>query len=388
MRQKNEVIDAVVFSDAALEETEEFSLGEREMRKRLPLVRRWYEICGNEIQAVDFPAWSDAPWVLVILNPSILISDNLLTELMAVTENGAVCALPADPRGFTPGIVLDYANRSGFDRFVIRLAGGPRWGDYDNREPWIYLVSSKTLAELGATHGSLSWFAVPALLGARTAIAHHAFVHSYADYYLATRSEMLRLLPVDTRTLLEVGGGTGNFARAFMTERGGQATLLESNPQAAAVARAQGVEVLVGEFQSVPVTGRYDGVAMLDVLEHLFDPLAALVKSRQVLRRGGILLLSVPNVGHWSVVWDLLEGKFDYQPVGILCNTHLRFFTRHGLKTLIEDAGFKVERWENVSSPPPESFADFLNIHAKHGVNIDFESLSTESFRVLARRDG
>ena len=388
MTEDTKVIDVVSFTDVALEGTEEFILGMREMRKRLRGVRRWYSTCGNAIQAVDFPAWSDAPWVLVILNPAILISENLLAELVAVTEDGTVCALPSDPRGFTLGAGLDYASRPGLDRFVARLASGARRGDYDNREPWIYLVERKALAELGEkNHGELSWSAVPALLGARTNIAYHAFVHSYHDYYSHSRSEMLRLLPADTRTLLDVGGGVGNFAQAFMSERGGRATLLEQNPRTAEVARARGVEVLVGEFQSMLVADRYDCVALLDVLEHLANPLAALVKARQVLRSGGVLLLSVPNVGHWSVVWDLLEGKFDYQPVGILCNTHLRFFSRHGLETLIADAGFRVECWEGMSSPPPETFAGFVRGLGTTGVATDIESLATESFHVLARRD-
>lgn len=386
--QKKEVIDAVVFTDAALEKTEEFTLGMREMRKRLPMVRRWYETSQDMIPATDFSAWSNAPWVLVILNPAILVSDNLLTELIAViTEGNHICALPADPRGFTPGVVLDYASRPGFDRFVARLAGCPRRGDYDNREPWIYLVEHTALAKLSVSHEDLSWSSVPALLGMRTVIAQRAFAHSYADYHLNTRSEMLRLLPTDIHTLLDVGGGAGNFACTFIAERGGQATLLEFNPQVADVARKRGIEVLVGDFGSVMATKPFDCVAMLDVLEHILDPLAALVHARQFLQPGGALLLSVPNVGHWSVVWDLLEGKFDYQPVGILCNTHLCFFTRHGLETLITDAGFRVERWENVSSPPPEPFASFLEGNAMPGVTPDIESLSTESFHILARRD-
>ncbi len=380
-------IDAVVFSDAALEETEEFALGVRELRKRLPTIRRWYTSDDNALPAADFPAWSDAPWLLAVLNPALLISDNLLPELMAVADGATPCVLPADPRGFTPGAALDYATRPGFDRFVARLASGPRRGNYDRRQPWLYLVTREALADLGAQHADLSWSAVPALLGARTAIAHHAFVHSYADYYSSTRSEMLRLLPPDTKTLLDVGGGVGNFARAFIAERGGQATLLEQNTRAAATARAQGLTVLAGDFESVPVSERYDCVALLEVLEHLADPLAALVKARQVLRPNGSLLLSVPNLGHWSVVWDLLEGKFDYQPVGILCNTHLRFFTRPTLEMLLLDAGFRVERWENLPSPPPEAFAAFLRTSATPGVAPDLDSLSTEGFHVLARRD-
>lgn len=205
------MIDSLVFADPSLEDTEEFSLGMRELRKRLPMVRRWYNVSENSIPEVDFPKWCDALWVLVILNPALLISDNLLAELIAVTEDDQLCALPSDPRGFSPGVALDYASRPGFDRFVDRLSECPRKGNYDNRKPWIYLVKRTALVELGTTHKEFSWDSVPALLGLRTAVAQRAFAHSYADYHLPTRSEMLRLLPNDTRTLLDVGWTWSNF---------------------------------------------------------------------------------------------------------------------------------------------------------------------------------
>ncbi len=381
------MLDAVLCPDALLGDTEEYALGHRELRKRLQRIRRWYTVFEHSLAASDFSTWSNASWVLVILNPALLVSNTLLDELLAVLATGADCALPADPRGYTPGVVLDYASRPGFDRFVARLTTGPRCTAYDHREPWIYLVSGQALRALGAHHPDLSWQRVPALLASHTLIAQHAFVHSYADYHLPNRCEMLRLLPGDILTLLDVGGGAGHFALHFMQERGGQATLLERNAHAAALARARGIEVIVGDFGSIPATRQFDCVALLDVLEHLPDPLMALVKAHSFLKSGGALLLSVPNVGHWSVVWDLLEGHFDYQPVGILCNTHVRFFTRRALETLIADAGYRIQRWEAVCSPPPEPFARFITGQHDPGVTPDLDSLATESFHVLARRD-
>jgi 2-polyprenyl-3-methyl-5-hydroxy-6-metoxy-1,4-benzoquinol methylase len=378
------VIDVVEFAGATLDGTEELALGLRELRRRLLPIRDWHRAPDNAVAPPGFVRRNDAQWLLVILNPAILVSDNLLAELIAVAGNG--CSVPSDPRGFRAGVSLDYASRSGFDRFVARLESGPRAGPYDRREPWIYLAAAGAVAALDASHPGWSWHQVPALLGTKTSIAQRAFVHSYADYHLNTRAEMLRLLPDDIGSLLDIGGGYGNFARAFMAERGGKATLLEMNARAAAGARAQGLAVLEGSIEDLSLTNRYDAVALLDVLEHLADPLAALQKAHLVLQPKGALLLSVPNVGHWSVVWDLLEGRFDYQPVGILCNTHLRFFTRHGLEALLAEAGFRVERWVNVESLPPETFANFLNRNTNPGVMPDRESLATESFHVLARR--
>jgi len=385
------LIDVVLFANQALNDSEELALGMQRLRRALCKVHRWYTVNDRaSMPAMEFLKVSEADQILVILESALIVSDNLLTELIATdpsTPESWECVMPSDERGYTTGVNIDYATGSGFERFVRRLAAGPRWVEYDGRKPWIYLIDRKALEVLAETHTTLSWFDVPALLDNGTIIAQHAYVHSFADYYFNSRSEMLRLLPKETCCLLDVGGGGGNFSHAFMTEHGGEATLLERNHQVAECARSRGVKILLGEFQSVSVTAQYDCVAFLDVLEHLLDPLGALVKAHQILEPGGRLLLSVPNVGHWTIVSDLLEGRFDYQPVGILCNTHLRFYTQLSLEALLADAGFTVERWENISSPPPASFSQLMANNVVPGVTPNSESLATVSFHVLARRD-
>ncbi|MFA6499004.1 MAG: class I SAM-dependent methyltransferase [Desulfurivibrionaceae bacterium] len=383
-----ELYDVILFVHGGLDGSSEFALGMRELEKRLPDAHRWYVPSGGTApKPQEFALWSKSSLVMVILNPALLASDNLQDELvnaLGADRGSRSCVLPSDPRGFTSGVSLDYASRPGFDRFVPRLAKGPRWIAYDGRAPWLYMVTRQALAELGS--GDVSWEQLPVLLAERTAIAGHAFVHSYADYYFNSRAEMLRLLPETVRTLLDVGGGEGNFGKIFMSERGGKATLLEPNPSMAGAARLKGLAVLEGDFQSVVLQERYDCVTFLDVLEHMADPLEALIKARQALRPRGNVLLSVPNVGHWSVVWDLLEGSFEYLPAGILCNTHLRFFTRAGLETVLHDAGFTVERWENITAPLPEAFAAFIESHPVAGITPNLDSLCTECFHVLARK--
>ena len=61
---------------------------------------------------------------------------------------------------------------------------------------------------------------------------------------------------------------------------------------------------------------------------------------RRLLRPGGRIVLSIPNVGHYSVVEDLLAGRWDYLPIGLLCYTHFRFFTRATLASWLERLGF------------------------------------------------
>lgn len=232
----------------------------------------------------------------------------------------------------------------------------------------------------------MSLISIPSLLGTSTKISQHAFVHSYHDYHCHDRAEMLAMIPPEVNSLLDVGGGIGNFTRLFIAERGRRGVVLEINDQGASNARKQGLEVLEGDFKAIQIVEKYDCISFLDVLEHMEDPWEILHKAYTVLSENGVLLLSIPNIGHWTVVWDLLEGHFEYQPVGILCNTHLRFFTRSSLESLLVETGFQIEVWNNSISAPPQEFMKISNELVKGGMKVNSESLSTDSFHVLARR--
>src|SRR6266542_2728570 len=66
---------------------------------------------------------------------------------------------------------------------------------------------------------------------------------------------------------------------------------------------------------------------------------------RDLLSHDGLVLISVPNIQHFSVIKNLLRGDFMYQPAGLLDGTHLRFFTHMSFAKLMLDAGFlpKIE---------------------------------------------
>ena len=88
----------------------------------------------------------------------------------------------------------------------------------------------------------------------------------------------------------------------------------------------------------------FDCIICADVLEHLYDPESVLVKLAGYLKNNGYLLLSVPNVQHWSMIARLIFGRWDYQEEGILDSTHIRFFTRKSLRQLVPRAGYQIEK--------------------------------------------
>ena len=146
------------------------------------------------------------------------------------------------------------------------------------------------------------------------------------------------------RDVCEFGCGAGAMTRA-MAEIGCKVVGVEIDPVAAERARAHADQVVVGDLVTMDLgaelgEGRFDVLVFGDVLEHLPDPLAALRATRSLLRPGGHIVLSVPNVAHGDVRLALLAGRFDYAELGLLDRTHLRFFTWDTLRTLVHDAGF------------------------------------------------
>ena len=87
---------------------------------------------------------------------------------------------------------------------------------------------------------------------------------------------------------------------------------------------------------------KYDYIIFADVLEHLYNPKNVLKKVKKFLKSTGNVLISIPNIAHNSVIIELLNNNFNYTEVGLLDNTHIRFFTYNSLLKLFEECGFKV----------------------------------------------
>lgn len=92
----------------------------------------------------------------------------------------------------------------------------------------------------------------------------------------------------------------------------------------------------------------FDYIIFGDVLEHLHQPEAVLVNMKRYLKPGGMILASIPNIMHISVLGDLLNGNFTYQDSGILDRTHLRFFTKGEIQKMFSRAGYEIADMGNT----------------------------------------
>ena len=71
----------------------------------------------------------------------------------------------------------------------------------------------------------------------------------------------------------------------------------------------------------------FDCLIFSHVLEHLRDPAEVLARFSRLLRKGGQVLIAVPNILSWRMRLQFLMGNFTYESAGVLDDTHLRFFT-------------------------------------------------------------
>jgi 2-polyprenyl-3-methyl-5-hydroxy-6-metoxy-1,4-benzoquinol methylase len=147
---------------------------------------------------------------------------------------------------------------------------------------------------------------------------------------------------------LDVGCSSGYLA-ARLTERGSTVVGLERDAEAAAEARAICDDVVVGDVESMELPfepASFDLVLCGDVLEHLRDPGAFLTRVRPLIRPGGRLVLSTPNVANWALRLRLLAGRWTYSDRGLLDRTHVHLFTRRTLTETLERAGYRIETFD------------------------------------------
>jgi 2-polyprenyl-3-methyl-5-hydroxy-6-metoxy-1,4-benzoquinol methylase len=171
-------------------------------------------------------------------------------------------------------------------------------------------------------------------------------------YYANERPDVLALLERPLGRVLDVGCGWGGMAPGLRAAGATEIVGVEIVPAAAERARKvlDWVHQARVEDALQDLTGVFDTVLCLDVLEHLVDPGDVLKALRRHAADDGRLQISVPNARHISLARDLfLRGTFGYTDWGHRDSTHLRWFTRRDIVALVEQAGWKVTR---TSVPP------------------------------------
>jgi O-antigen biosynthesis protein len=157
------------------------------------------------------------------------------------------------------------------------------------------------------------------------------------------------------KSVLDVGCGPGNLA-SVLKRRGCEVTGLDADPSALRAAGQHCVRTaqinINDEAIASAVPGQcFDVVVFADVLEHVRDPAHVVASARAVMAPGGFVVASIPNVAHGAVRLALLRGRFEYQNLGILDHTHVRFFTLDSVERLFEESGYVIGGMQRTTAP-------------------------------------
>jgi SAM-dependent methyltransferase len=147
--------------------------------------------------------------------------------------------------------------------------------------------------------------------------------------------------PAPGAHVLEIGCRHGKTLQLMQQKRGIVGFGVEPGENEAEEARQAGIDCFTGSLEELePGERRFDQVQWFHVLEHVHEPLEALIKLRGLLKPTGTLLIEVPNVYR---PYGLLEENF-FQ------NVHLVSYSPNTLPALVRRAGFEVTRVVDAGS--------------------------------------
>ncbi|GAB4325265.1 MAG: hypothetical protein Kow0074_18830 [Candidatus Zixiibacteriota bacterium] len=184
------------------------------------------------------------------------------------------------------------------------------------------------------------------------------------DHYWETRN--LRSVDLRTRrriaiiesmlsavpgTMLDVGCGRGTVAAHF-AENGYSVTAIDISPLAVRWTKRQHpvIKACVLDIENEPLTGPYDVILCLEVLQQVRHPIDAVMKMRDALSPDGCLIVSLPNEFHLARRLAILAGMVTF---GGIDDTHIKLYTPREHRRLFERCGLTIEMTGTQSIVPP-----------------------------------
>lgn len=165
------------------------------------------------------------------------------------------------------------------------------------------------------------------------------------DYYSRVNETLLNFIPLNASNVLEVGCGSGVLAKRYK-QRNPKCvwTGIETNTEAGLAATNTGGCDRVHFWDAthaVPM-GYYDCLIFGDVLEHMTDPLGCLKRHASHIVEGGQILASIPSIGFYVSIVNLLRQEWPSMDEGLFDRTHLKWFTKTTIEKMFSDAELSV----------------------------------------------
>lgn len=179
--------------------------------------------------------------------------------------------------------------------------------------------------------------------------------------------KILKQLEADEISVLDIGGGTGwmldilkkTDSRISFTQ------LVDIDEEARKAAEANGHCYFEGTIESFSTDKKFHLILMLNLVEHVADPLAILQKAESLLVNGGIIVIKTPN----TESWDARLYKNSYWG-GLHCPRHWIIFSEKSFRLLLQSTALKIKKLKYTQGAPFWAFSIIASLYRKKIVRI------------------
>jgi 2-polyprenyl-3-methyl-5-hydroxy-6-metoxy-1,4-benzoquinol methylase len=184
------------------------------------------------------------------------------------------------------------------------------------------------------------------------------------EYYRRDRSWTDKFDIRHGAKILDIGCGQGLFGKYLHESLDAKVTGIEVVESCYLEAKTVLDEAHLGDIETMDLTildSDYDYIIFSDCLEHLINPDIVLSRIKKLLKKDGHLLISIPNVQNFRITLPLiLRGSWEYKDEGLMDRTHLRWFTKSSIISLVESNGFRLMQLDREL--PLNSFSGIINL--------------------------
>jgi 2-polyprenyl-3-methyl-5-hydroxy-6-metoxy-1,4-benzoquinol methylase len=208
-----------------------------------------------------------------------------------------------------------------------------------------------------------------------------------SKYFSLIRADILSLIKGKDLSVFEIGCGSGaTLIHLKQTGVAKEAVGLDIHASAIKKGRTHLDRVLVGNIETMEPNlpkNHFDAIILADVLEHMIDPDAVLLRLKKYLKTDGRIFASIPNIRVWYALFPILfKGDFGYKNAGVMDKSHIRFFCKKNIRDL-----FSREYTIELLIPAIKTDSSKKGLLNKLTLGF-FEEFLTPQYLVVAQKKG
>jgi SAM-dependent methyltransferase len=182
--------------------------------------------------------------------------------------------------------------------------------------------------------------------------------------------QLLKKLPGKELNVLDVGGGTGWLSTLLRKHEPRIKTtqIVDIDAQAGRQAETAGHLYFQGTLESFETETRYDLILMLNLIEHVSDPLAVLNKAAGLLSPQGIILIKTPNC-------NSLDARVFHHSYwgGLHCPRHWVIFSEKSFRQLVQSTPLGISCLQYTQGGPFWAFSFIISMYRKGWLRVSRE---------------